>query len=74
MIEIPYQAKLKQNIEYQVKRALEEDLNGLDGVDVTAELINADKTAKGRLITREDCVVCGIGLMLCLKHLILALA
>ena len=60
MIEIPYQAKLKQNIEYQVKRALEEDLNGLDGVDVTAELINADKTAKGRLITREDCVVCGI--------------
>ncbi|AKE52622.1 carboxylating nicotinate-nucleotide diphosphorylase [Kangiella geojedonensis] len=60
MIEIPYQAKLKENIEYQVKRALEEDLNGLDGVDVTAELINADKTAKGRLITREDCVVCGI--------------
>jgi len=60
MIEIPYQAKLKQNIEYQVKRALEEDLNSPDGVDVTAELISADKTAKGRLITREDCVVCGI--------------
>ncbi|RDX36277.1 carboxylating nicotinate-nucleotide diphosphorylase [Kangiella sp. HD9-110m-PIT-SAG07] len=60
MIDIPYQAKLKTNIEYQVKRALEEDLDGLDGVDVTAELIDAGKTAKGRLITREDCVVCGI--------------
>lgn len=60
MIEIPYQAKLQHSIEYQVKKALEEDLNGLDGIDVTAELIAADKIAKGRLISREDAVVCGI--------------
>ncbi|GAA4363322.1 carboxylating nicotinate-nucleotide diphosphorylase [Kangiella marina] len=60
MIDIPYQAQLQQSIDYQIKKALEEDLDGLDGVDVTAELIAADKIAKGRLITREDCVVCGI--------------
>lgn len=60
MIDIPYQAKLQQNIQYQVQKALEEDLGSLEGVDVTAELIEADKAAKGRLITREDCVVCGI--------------
>lgn len=60
MIDIPYQAKLQQNIQYQVQKALEEDLGSLEGIDVTAELIDADKPAKGRLITREDCVVCGI--------------
>lgn len=60
MIDIPYQAKLQQTIEFQVKKALEEDLDGLGGVDVTAELIEQDKVAKGRLITREDAVVCGI--------------
>ncbi|GAA0200041.1 carboxylating nicotinate-nucleotide diphosphorylase [Kangiella japonica] len=60
MIDIPYQAKLQQTIEFQVKKALEEDLDGIDGVDVTAELIEQDKIAKGRLITREDAVVCGI--------------
>ncbi|PXF63284.1 carboxylating nicotinate-nucleotide diphosphorylase [Kangiella spongicola] len=60
MIDIPYQAKLQQTIEFQVKKALEEDLDGIDGVDVTAELIEQDKVAKGRLITREDAVICGI--------------
>lgn len=60
MIDIPYQAKLQQDIELQVQRAIEEDLNGSIGVDVTAELIDADKTAEGRLITREDAVICGI--------------
>lgn len=60
MIDIPYQKQLKQDIDFQVNRALEEDLNGADGVDVTAELIAAEKVAKGRLITREDAVICGI--------------
>lgn len=60
MIDIPYQQQLKKDIEFQVNRALEEDLNGHDGKDVTAELIDADKVANGRLITREDAVICGI--------------
>ncbi|AOE50446.1 carboxylating nicotinate-nucleotide diphosphorylase [Kangiella sediminilitoris] len=60
MIDIPYQKQLKDNIEFQVNRTLEEDLNGLNGLDVTAELIEENKVAKGRLITREDAVVCGI--------------
>jgi nicotinate-nucleotide pyrophosphorylase (carboxylating) len=60
MIDIPYQAKLQHSINHQIKQAIEEDLDGLDGLDVTAELIEKDKKAKGRLITREDAVICGI--------------
>ena len=60
MIEIPYQGQLKESIRAQIRAALEEDLNGLHGVDVTAELIDENKVAKGRLITREDAVLCGV--------------
>ncbi|NVK21028.1 MAG: carboxylating nicotinate-nucleotide diphosphorylase [Kangiellaceae bacterium] len=45
--------------------ALHEDLGksyglGIEGVDVTAQLIDADRIADGKLITREDAVICGI--------------
>lgn len=43
-----------------VTRALEEDLNGLSGeFDITAQLIPASQQAQGRIITREDAVICG---------------
>ena len=35
-----------------VAAALEEDLGGPDGVDVTAQLVPEDKTATARVITR----------------------
>lgn len=43
-----------------VTRAIEEDLNGLSGeFDITAQLIPASQQAQGRIITREDAVICG---------------
>ena len=60
MIETPYQEQLATEISHQVNLALQEDLGGTSGKDVTAELISEDKTATGKLITREDAVVCGI--------------
>lgn len=60
MIETPYQQQLATEIPQQVNLALKEDLGGASGKDVTAELISEDKTATGKLITREDAVVCGI--------------
>lgn len=45
----------------QVKQALFEDLNGDDAnADVTAQLIPASQHASGRVITREQAVVCGV--------------
>lgn len=60
MIETPYQQQLTTEIPHQVNLALQEDLGGTSGRDVTAELIDQDKSATGRLVTREDAVVCGI--------------
>ncbi|MEM1090233.1 MAG: carboxylating nicotinate-nucleotide diphosphorylase [Pseudomonadota bacterium] len=40
-----------------VKRALKEDLG--DAGDITAQLIDKNTQAIGRVITREDCVLCG---------------
>ncbi len=40
-----------------VKRALKEDLG--DAGDITAQLIDRNTQATGRVITREDCVLCG---------------
>ncbi|XQW84402.1 carboxylating nicotinate-nucleotide diphosphorylase [Thalassotalea piscium] len=57
---------LKNDIEQSVNNALCEDLgissiDQLDNhLDITAELIPEDSTATARIITREDCVVCGI--------------
>ncbi|MGQ4276615.1 carboxylating nicotinate-nucleotide diphosphorylase [Pseudidiomarina sp. E22-M8] len=43
-----------------VARALTEDLNGVNGdLDITAQLIPASQQAQGRIITREDAVICG---------------
>lgn len=48
-------------IEDDVTRALEEDLGGTidPALDVTAQLIPADKTINARIITREDGIICG---------------
>nr|WP_241967619.1 carboxylating nicotinate-nucleotide diphosphorylase [Pseudidiomarina insulisalsae] len=44
-----------------VSRALQEDLNGMSGdLDITAQLIPATQQAYGRIITREDAVICGV--------------
>ncbi len=63
MMDIPYQEALKQEIDRAVEIALAEDLGAFAydnrGIDVTAELIEADKVASGRLITREDAVIAG---------------
>lgn len=54
-------ALLAADREQMVNRALEEDLNGLSGdLDITAQLIPAEQQAYGRIITREDAVVCGV--------------
>ncbi|WOX06155.1 carboxylating nicotinate-nucleotide diphosphorylase [Microbulbifer pacificus] len=47
---------LQQDIQRAVKNALAEDIG--DG-DITAQLIPADRQARARVITREDCVFCG---------------
>ncbi len=47
---------LQQDIEQAVRIALAEDIG--DG-DITAGLIPADTEAKARIITRDDCVLCG---------------
>lgn len=60
MIETSYQEQLQTEIPHQVNLALQEDLGGASGIDVTAELINEDKTTTGKLITREDGLLCGV--------------
>lgn len=63
MMEIPYKEALKKEIDRAIEIALAEDLGAFEyencGIDVTAELIEADKIAEGRLITREDAVIAG---------------
>ncbi|WP_417682310.1 carboxylating nicotinate-nucleotide diphosphorylase [Pseudidiomarina aquimaris] len=54
-------ALLAADREHMVTRALEEDLNGLSGdLDITAQLIPAEQQSYGRIITREDAVICGV--------------
>ncbi len=50
------------DISQQVKRALEEDLGGNIDIenDITACLIEANTNATAKVITREDCTVCGV--------------
>ncbi|TCS68788.1 nicotinate-nucleotide pyrophosphorylase [carboxylating] [Sulfuritortus calidifontis] len=54
---------LSQSIAANVRAALDEDLGGPDFSnirgDLTAQLIPADKTARARIITREDAVLAG---------------
>ncbi|AWB68712.1 nicotinate-nucleotide diphosphorylase (carboxylating) [Saccharobesus litoralis] len=52
---------LQQTIQAQVTAALIEDLSAMDPkLDITAQLIPANNTATAKLITREDCIVCGV--------------
>lgn len=45
----------------QVTQALNEDLNFQDASgDITAQLIPAEQESKGKVITREDAVICGV--------------
>ncbi|QJR80008.1 carboxylating nicotinate-nucleotide diphosphorylase [Alteromonas pelagimontana] len=50
------------NIKEQVLQALAEDLGGTCNPekDITANLIPADSLASATIITREDCIVCGV--------------
>lgn len=48
--------EIRTDITSSVTGALEEDIGS---GDITAQLIPADKTDNARIITREDCVVCG---------------
>lgn len=54
-------ALLAADRKHMVQRALQEDLNGLDAeLDITAQLIEADRDAVARVITREPAVICGV--------------
>ncbi|MDO6718304.1 carboxylating nicotinate-nucleotide diphosphorylase [Psychrosphaera sp. 1_MG-2023] len=51
----------QQHIPAQVTAALQEDLNGLSAdLDITAQLIPSEQLATGKVITRQDAVVCGV--------------
>ena len=52
----------QQSIQQQVTQALAEDLGGTPeaNADITANLIPAAHQATATIITREDCVVCGV--------------
>ncbi|GAB2702111.1 carboxylating nicotinate-nucleotide diphosphorylase [Aliiglaciecola aliphaticivorans] len=54
---------MNQNlITKDVEQALNEDLNGLGPIDgdITAALISNDVMVKASILTREDCIICGI--------------
>lgn len=57
---------ISQDITYTVNWALKEDLGIspneelVDGLDITANLIPENQTATATVITREDCIVCGV--------------
>jgi nicotinate-nucleotide pyrophosphorylase (carboxylating) len=48
---------LNQAIKVSVQSALEEDIGT---GDITAQLISEEKSAKAKVITREDAVICGV--------------
>ena len=51
----------KSLIPQQVSQALLEDLNNQDAsADITAQLIPVDAKASGKVITRQDAVICGV--------------
>lgn len=54
MNEMPEQ--LRVEIQRNVSRALAEDIGN---ADLTAQLVSADARARGRVITRQDAVLCG---------------
>ena len=54
----PITAQLQEDIINTITFALKEDLN--DGTDITAELIPEMETAHATIITREECIFCGV--------------
>lgn len=51
----------QQQIPAQVTAALQEDLNGTEPeLDITAQLIPLEQVATGKVITRQNAVVCGV--------------
>ncbi|MDO7086458.1 carboxylating nicotinate-nucleotide diphosphorylase [Pseudocolwellia sp. AS88] len=54
----PITAQLQKDIINTITFALKEDLN--DGTDITAELIPEMETAHATVITREECIFCGV--------------
>ena len=54
----PITAQLQEDIINTITFALKEDLN--DGTDITAELIPEMETAHATVITREECIFCGV--------------
>ncbi|MGX5173630.1 carboxylating nicotinate-nucleotide diphosphorylase [Aliikangiella sp. IMCC44653] len=54
-----FEELLNHEIQRMCEFALYEDLAGKDNIDITAELIPAEKQAKATLITREPGIVCG---------------
>jgi len=54
----PITAQLQEDIISTITFALKEDLN--DGTDITAELIPEIETAHATIITREECIFCGV--------------
>jgi nicotinate-nucleotide pyrophosphorylase (carboxylating) len=51
-------SQLKNDIISTITFALKEDLN--NGTDITAELISETTTAHATVITREECIFCGV--------------
>lgn len=54
-----FQSLLEDEIERMCKIALNEDLGGKNGFDISAELISDDRIASAKLITRENAILCG---------------
>lgn len=59
MDKVKFNQLLTQEIQQMCQIALIEDLAGIDNVDITAELITANKQASATLITREPGILCG---------------
>lgn len=54
---LPYHNKLVEEIRDAAARLLAEDVGP---GDITAQLIPAEQFARARVITRDDCVLCGV--------------
>ncbi|WP_144393677.1 carboxylating nicotinate-nucleotide diphosphorylase [Pleionea sediminis] len=54
-----YLSDFEQYISHSVSNALQEDLGGSPGIDLTAQLIPESQMAVGELISREKAIICG---------------
>lgn len=55
--------RLKKDIPHRVAQALREDLGGTASLesDITSQLLPIDKQVEATIITREECIFCGLG-------------